>query len=155
MFRKVLSFACLQQPKAGGDYAQKLQMDINGSKEQLSVPSVGKQQQQQPPPVKDIGSKPSANFSGKNSDLSTMEASSSDTASSMAATSTTHCSGNGLGGKPSSVSSPSQQLPSSSSMVKREVKQEMDTSSFTPSRHNSVSSVANTPAEVSTNCTHQ
>ena len=109
------------------------------------MPSVGKQQ---PPSVKDAGGKSSANFSGKNSDLSTMEASSSDTTSSMAATSTTH--GNGLGGKPASASSPSQQLPSSS-MVKREVKQEMDTtsSSFTPSRHNSVSSVANTPAEVS------
>lgn len=126
--------------------------DLYGSKEHLldisvpSVPSVGKQQ---PPSVKDTSGKSSANFPGKNSELSTMEATSSDAASSTAATSTTH--GNGLGGKPSSVSSPSQHLPSSS-IVKREIKQEMDTSSsFQPSRHNSVSSVANTPvAEVRT-----
>ena len=156
--RKALkSLACLQQTKAGGDFAQKLQNirggDLNGSKEQLmsemSVPSVGKQQ---PPSVKDMGGKSAANYSGKNSDLSTMEASSSDAASSVAATSTTHCSGNGLGGKPALVSSPSQQQLPNSSVVKRAVRQEMDmTSSFTPSRHNSVSSVANTPAEVSSN----
>ncbi|XP_065885068.1 CREB-binding protein-like isoform X2 [Dysidea avara] len=142
------------ETKAGGDFAQKLQNirggDLNGSKEQLmsemSVPSVGKQQ---PPSVKDMGGKSAANYSGKNSDLSTMEASSSDAASSVAATSTTHCSGNGLGGKPALVSSPSQQQLPNSSVVKRAVRQEMDmTSSFTPSRHNSVSSVANTPAEV-------
>ena len=94
------------------------------------------------------GGKPSNSFSEKNLDLAANEASSSDTVSSAAATSTTP----NQGGKPSSVSSPHQQPMSASMMGKREVKLEMDGTpaapSFTPSRHNSISSVANTPAEV-------
>ena len=95
------------------------------------------------------GGKPNSNFSGKNPELSAMEATSSDAVSSAAATSTTP----NQGGKPSSVSSPHQQPPLSASMMgKREIKQEIDGTpaapSFTPSRHNSISSVANTPAEV-------
>ena len=92
--------------------------------------------------------KPSNSFSEKNPDLSANEASSSDAVSSAAATSTTL----NQGGKPSSVSSPHRQPMSASMMGKREVNQKMDgtpaTPSFTPSRHNSISSVANTPAEV-------
>ena len=108
----------------------------------------GKQQSQS---LKDIvigGGKPSNSFSEKNPDLSSNEASSSDAVSSAAATSTTP----NQGGKPSSVSSPHQQPMSASLMGKHEVKQEIDGTpaapSFPPSRHNSISSVANTPAEV-------
>ena len=123
-------------------------MDLGSS----STP--GKQQSQQQT-LKDMvtsGGKPNSNFSGKNPDLSAMEASSSDAVSSAAATSTTP----NQGGKPSSVSSPHQQQPMSASMMgKHEVKQEIDGTpvapSFTPSRHNSISSVANTPAEVRSN----
>ena len=112
-----------------------------------STPS--KQQSQS---LKDIvtgGGKPSNSFSEKNPDLSANEASSSDAVSSAAATSTTP----NQGGKPSSVSSPHQQPMSASLMGKHEVKQEMidgtpAAPSFPPSRHNSISSVANTPSEV-------
>ena len=105
---------------------------------------------QQPQSLKDMvigGGEPST-FSEKSTDLSVVEASSSDAVSSAAATSTTPS----QGGKPSSVSSPHQQPMSASVMGKRQVKQEIDGTpaapSFTPSRHNSILSVANTPAEV-------
>ena len=56
------------------------------------------------------------------------------------------------GGQPSSISSPHQQPMSASVMGKHKVKQEIDGTpaapSFTPSQHNSISSVANIPAEV-------
>jgi len=112
----------------------------------------GKQQSLQAS-LKDIVTsvgKPNSNFSGKNQDLPAMEASSSDAVNNVAATSTTP----NQGGKPSSVSSPhQQQQPMSASMtVKHEVKQQIDGTpaapSFTPSWHNSISSFANTPAEV-------
>ena len=116
-------------------------MDMGSS----SIP--GKQQLQS---LKDMvigGGKPST-FSEKSTDLSAMEASSSDAVSSAAATSTTPS----QEGKPSSVSSPHQQPMSASVMGKHEVKQEIDgipaAPSFTPSQHNSISSVANTLAEV-------
>ena len=105
---------------------------------------------QQPQSLKDMvigGGKPST-FSEKSTDLSAVEASSSDAVSSTAATSIMPS----QGGKPSSVSSPHQQPMSASVMGKREVKQIIDGTpaapSFTPSWHNSISSVANTPAEV-------
>ena len=131
-----------QTQKPGGD--------LFGSKEHLmelgNSSTPGNQQS-----LKDmVSGKPSNNFSGKNPDMTAMEATSSDVVSSTAATSTTP----NPGGKPSSVSSPHQQAPMSASsmMGKREVKQEIDGTpaapSFTPSRHNSISSVANTPVEV-------
>ena len=130
--------------------------DLFGSKEQLlDLGNSSTPGKQQPQSLKDMvtGGKPNSNFSGKNPDLAAMEATSSDAVSSAAATSTTP----NQGGKPSSVSSPHQQAPlSASMMVKREIKQEIDGTpaapSFAPSRHNSISSVANTPAEVRSVC---
>ena len=132
--------------------AQKPGGDPFGSKEQLlELGNSSTPGKQQPPSLKDMvtGGKPNSNFSGKNPDLAAMEATSSDAASGAAATNTTPS----QGGKPLSVSSPHQQAPlSASMMVKREIKQEIDGTpvapSFPPSRHNSISSVANTPAEV-------
>ena len=107
----------------------------------------GKQQLQS---LKDmvIGSGKPSTISEKSTNLSAMVVSSSDAVSSAAATGTMPS----QGGKPSSVSSPHQQPMSASVMGKREVKQEINgipaAPSFPPTRHNSVSSVANTPAEV-------
>ena len=134
--------------------AQKPGGDPFGSKEQLlELGNSSTPGKQQPQSLKDMvtGGKPNSNFSGKNPDLAAMEATSSDAVSSAAATSTTP----NQGGKPLSVSSPHQQAPLSAS-IKREIKQEIDGTpaapSFTPSRHNSISSVANTPAEVRSDC---
>ena len=136
------------------DYSQpqKPSGDPFGSKEHLmDMGSSSTPGKQQPQSLKDmvIGGRKPSTFSEKSTDLSAMEASSSDEVSSAAATSITPSQGR----KPSSVSSPHQQPMSVSVMGKHEVKQEIidgtpTAPSFTPSWHNSISSVANTPAEV-------
>ena len=75
---------------------------------------------QQPQSLKDmvIGGRKPSTFSEKSTDMSAVEASSSDAVSSAAATSTTPS----QGGQPSSISSPHQQPMSASVMGKREVK---------------------------------
>ena len=86
-----------------------------------SSSSPGKQQPQSLKVMVIGGRKPNT-FSVKSTDLSAVEASSSDAVSSTAATSMMPS----QGGQPSSISSPHQQPMSASVMGKRDVKQEID-----------------------------